>query len=201
MFTARTLAKSTAGALAAAAIATALAVPATAEDVEVQFTVETNNAGLSVSSAAASAAVDDGGSNPLFDALSNASFSDALPSVTVTDERGTLLAGWSLSVSGEDFVNTSDGSQTVAASNARVYNNFADASALTTALGGLLSGMTVTGGEYNAGGNDLSAPYTLLSGATPLGDGSVQVTPTMDVTVPAGTPAGTYTATVTYTAS
>ena len=188
--------------IAGTLLATVLGVAgASAEDVDVSFTVEANAGGLSVASAATSAAVANGASNPVFDAANAATFSDTLPDLTVTDQRGTLLAGWTVSASGSDFVNGSDSNHTVAASNARVYNNVADATALTTALGGALAGMTVTGGEFNVGLNNLGTQYDLLTGTTPLGNGSVVVTPTIDVTVPANTPAGTYTGTVTFTAS
>jgi hypothetical protein len=191
----RRLAALAAGTTAFAALA---AVPSAASNVSVSFTVGANASGLSVSSAAASATVDNSGSNLVFDPAGAGTITDTLPAVTVTDKRGQLAAGWTLSVSGTAFTS---GSNSVAASNARVYNDAADVTALTGVLGGALSGMVVTGGEMAVGTSNLGTPYTLLSGTTTLGNGSVTATPTMRVAVPAGTPIGTYTGTVTYTAS
>ncbi|CAN5316888.1 hypothetical protein BH23ACT9_BH23ACT9_05900 [soil metagenome] len=180
--------------LAAAALVSAMTVPAGAIDTEVQFTVTANTAGLSVATAAGPTTV---GGAPLFSPTAG-TITGTLPTVTVTDARGTLLAGWTLAVVGEAFVS---GTNSVAATNARVYNDVADATALTTALGSALDGMTLTGGEFTVGTKSLAASYTLLAGTTPTGNGSVAFTPTIDVTIPALTPVGTYSATVSYTVS
>jgi hypothetical protein len=177
------------------------ALPSGAADTEVQFTVTANSSALSVAVGDINAVVDNAGANPIVDALNGATLTDTLPTVTVTDKRGQVLAGWTLTVAGEDFVSTTNAGHKVTASNVRIYNNVADATALTTALGGALSGMTVTGGAFTGTTSSLAAPYTLLAGTTTLGNGSVVITPTAAVTIPAGTQAGTYTGTVSYTAS
>jgi hypothetical protein len=176
------------------------ALPSGAADTEVQFTVTASSSALSVTVGSGTATVESG-SNAVVDALTGDTLTDTLPTVTVTDQRGQLLAGWTLTVAGEDFVSTTNAGHKVTASNVRIYNNVADATALTTALGGALSGMTVTGGAFTGTTSSLAAPYTLLAGTTTLGNGSVVITPTAAVTIPAGTQAGTYTGTVSYTAS
>ncbi|MFP5310328.1 MAG: hypothetical protein ACLGIR_12220 [Actinomycetes bacterium] len=190
--------------LAAAAL---LLVPvgATASDTTVSFTVAASGSGLSVSQAGGTASLASGGSNPVFDALAAGTVTGSLPATTVTDQRGTLLGAWTVNVSGTDFVNGADATVTVARSNARVYLDAANLAGLTTTLGGALSGMTLTSAELTAGTNNLGsnagAGYTLIAGTTAVGNGSVTYTPAMQVTVPAATPAGTYTATVTQTVS
>ena len=180
-------------------------VGATASDTTVSFTVAASGSGLSVSQAGGTASLASGGSNPVFDALSAGAVTGSLPATTVTDRRGTLLGAWTVTVSGTNFVNGSDASVTVPRSNARVYLDAANLAGLTTTLGGALSGMTLTSAELTAGTNNLGsnagAGYTLIAGTSALGNGSVTYTPAMQVTVPAATPAGTYTATVTQTVS
>lgn len=190
-----------AGGAAAAALLAATAGTAVAVDTEVSFTVAANGAGLSVAQAGTTATIDDSGSNPVFDVVSSGSVSGDLPELTVTDQRGTLAGAWTVQAVGEAWANTADGAVTVPASNGRVYMDHATLGALTTALGAALDGMLLTGGELNVGTSDLGTAYTLLSGTTTLGNGSVDVTPRIDVTVPAETPVGTYTATVTLTVS
>jgi hypothetical protein len=195
--------------LAAASLAASalLLVPvgATASDTTVTFTVAASGSGLSVSQAASTATLQSGGSNPAFDALNAGAVTGSLPATTVTDQRGTLAGTWTVTVSGTNFVNGASSSVTVGRSNARVYLDAANLSGLTTTLGGALNGMTLTAAELTAGTNNLGANggagYTLISGSTTLGNGSVTYTPAMSVTVPAATPAGTYTATVTQTVS
>lgn len=189
--------------VAALTVAGMLAVPAaaTGADTTVSFTVAASGA-LAVSQAASTATLTDGGGALSFDALSDGTVSGTLPATTVTDDRGTPLGGWTVAVVATgDWENSADDSITVGAENARAYFDVASASALTTALGGALSGMAVTGGEFNVGTSDLATSYTLLSGTTTLGNGSVTFSPAIDITVPAGTPAGTYSAVVRQTVS
>jgi hypothetical protein len=174
---------------------------AVAADDSVSFTVTAAGAGLSLSAAGTTSTIDSGGSDPVFDALSSGTVTGNLNAVTVTDARGTLLGSWTVTVSGTSWINGSDATVTVAASNGRAYLDAADLTALTTALGGSLTGMTLTSAELTAGTSNLGTPYTLVAGTTALGNGEVTYTPAISVTVPANTPAGTYTATVTQTVS
>ncbi len=199
MFSRRTIASATLGALA---LTTFAAVPSGAADTEVQFTVLADSSALSVAVDAASATVE--GTGPLLvDLAGGASLSDTLPNVTLTDGRGQIGAGWTMNVVGENFVSTTDAGDTVAATNARIYNNVLNPTALTAGFAtGVLNNMAVLGGEFSVGTNNLSTSYALLSGtSTGLASGSVTITPTIDITIPAGTQAGTYTGTVSYTAS
>ena len=168
---------------------------------EVTFTVASSST-LAVANSNGAVALDNGTGNPVFDAVNGDTVSGDLPATTVNDERGTLLGAWTVSVQSDgDWENQSDNSVTVAATNARVYLDAADLTALTTALTGTLDGMVLTGAELNVGTNNLGSAYTLIAGTTTLGDGSVTYTPAIDITVPAGTPAGTYEAVVTQTIS
>lgn len=183
--------------LAATATLAVLAVPATAvgADTTVSFEVTAAAGGLSISQAAATA---DLGTEEF--SAGAGSISGTLPETTVTDVRGTLLAGWTVTVSSAAPFENGDG-DTIPLSNVHVYNDVASVGALTTALGGVLSGMTLSGGEFNVGANDLSSPYTLLSGVSTLGNGSVDFTATVDVTIPAATPIGTYETVISQTVS
>lgn len=173
------------------ALLAATASAAAGSDTTVSFEVQAAAGGLSISQAAATATL----SSNTFSAGSASTASGTLPETTVTDVRGTVAAPWTVTVSSAAAF--SDGSgNTVALTNARVYNNVADLTALQTSLSAALTGMTVSGGEYSGGTSNLSSSYTLLAGNTTLGNGSVDFTPAVSVTVPAATPAGTYTTTV-----
>lgn len=184
-------------AVVVAALAVAAPVTASAGDTSVSFTVNAAAGGLSISQASGSAAL----SSATFNASGASTVTGNLPDTTVTDQRGSLAAAWTVSVSGTDFVHASTPSQVVGKANARVYLDAANLAGLTTMLGANLAGMTVTSFESNVGTSNLATSYTLVAGTTTLGDGSVTYTPRMDVNVPAGTPAGTYGATVTQTVS
>ncbi len=190
--------------LAATAVVGLLAIPvagANANSNSVSFTVATSST-LSVANSNGAVTLQDGGSNPMFDVLNANSVSGSLPATTVTDERGTLAGAWTVSVASDGaWENQADTSVTVAASNARVYLNAADLSTLSTALDAVTGGMVLTGAELTAGTNNLGSSYTLLSGTTTLGNGSLTYTPAIDITIPAATPAGTYEAVVNQTIS
>jgi hypothetical protein len=187
--------------IAVAVMVVGAAGSAVAADDEVTFTIQASGSGLSLAASGATTTIDDGGSDPIFSATSAGSVVGAMNAVTVTDQRGALLAGWSVNVSGEAWANTSDPGVTIPASDGRVYLDAADLPGLVTLLGGALTGMTLTSAELSVGANNLGSAYTLIAGTTPLGNGSVTYTPTVAVTIPADTPAGTYSATVTQTVS
>lgn len=170
---------------------------AAAGDTSTSFTVAVNSSGLSITHAATSSTL----SGATFSAAAG-EVSGTLPATTVTDERGALLGQWTVQVSGTDFTHAADSTVGVARANARVFLDAVDLTALTTTLAaGTLEGMTVTGAELTAGTNNLSSTYTLIQGTTDTGTGKVTYVPAMKVTLPANTPAGTYTATVTQTVS
>ncbi len=188
-----------AAAVAALAASVAVAQPADAGDVGVTVTVTAADGASALYVTHATDPVTLGSTT--FDTATSSTVSANLPLATVTDERGQLLAPWTVQVSGTNLGHTSDATHSIAATNARVYMDAADLAGVTSTLLGTVTGMTVTGAEYNTGTNNLSSPYTLIEGTTDLGNGSLEYTPTMDVVVPANTPAGDYTGTVTQTVS
>jgi hypothetical protein len=193
-------------ALAAIAVGGMLAVPAiaTASDTVVSFTVAASGS-LAIGQAGSTATLTnklDPGNALGFSSTLPGVVSGVLPATTVTDTRGTLIAAWTVGVGAlGDWVNTSDSNVTVGAAQGRSYIDLADTTALVTSaalnpLDGLL-----TGGEFTVGVGALDSPYTLLSGTSTQGNMTIVFTPTVDVTIPTGTPAGTYAATVQQTVS
>jgi hypothetical protein len=193
-------------ALAAIAVSGMLAVPAiaTASDTVVSFTVAASGS-LAIGQAGSTATLTnklDPGNALGFSSTLPGVVSGVLPATTVTDTRGTLIAAWTVGVGAlGDWVNTSDSNVTVGAAQGRSYIDLADTTALVTStalnpLDGLL-----TGGEFTVGVSTLDSPYTLLSGTSTQGNMTIVFTPTVDVTIPTGTPAGTYSATVQQTVS
>lgn len=193
--------------LFAGSIAAALAlmlIPgfAAAEDTEVSFTITGD--GLQLTQAANSTTLGGGGGVTL-DFGEDMTVSGTLPQTTVTDARGELDAAWDVQVGAVDPFTNVDG-DSVALSNAHVYLDATDLTDLTTnVLDGALTGMTVADAELTAGTNTLASAYSLINGTTSdlgLGEApNIVYTPTIDVMVPAGTPVGTYTTTVTQTVS
>jgi hypothetical protein len=193
-------------ALAAIAVSGMLAVPAiaTASDTVVSFTVAASGSlaiGQDASTATLTNKLDPGNALGFSSTLPGV-VSGVLPTTTVTDTRGTLVAAWTVGVGAlGDWVNTDDSNVTVGAAQGRSYIDLADTTALVTSaalnpLNGLL-----TGGEFAVGVGALDSPYTLLSGTSTQGNMTIVFTPTVDVTIPTGTPAGTYSATVQQTVS
>lgn len=176
------------------------ALPAVAEDTTVDFTITATN-GLQLSQGSTVATLTDGS----LSFTGDTTVSGTLPETTVTDERGDLGATWTVQVSAASAFTNND-EDTVTLDNAHVYLPATDLTDLTTnVLSGAITGMTVVGAELTAGTNNLSTAYTLIHGTTSdLGLGAapnIVYTPSMDVTVPQGTPVGTYSTTVTQTVS
>lgn len=188
------------GALAAVAMAGATG-PAGAAGLDTSFTVLAQAGGLTVTWAASTASVDDAGDDPVFDPATATALVDDLPTLTVADDRGVVDGAWTVTASATAFVHADDPGHTVAATQARAHLDAASVADLAASLGGSLDGMTLTAAELTAGSSDLGTAYTLLAGTTPTGTGSVAVVPRLALTVPAATPAGTYTATITATVS
>lgn len=191
--------------IASGMVALALsALPAVAEDTTVDFTITATN-GLQLSQGSTVATLTDGGGSGSLSFTGDTTVSGTLPETTVTDERGDLGATWTVQVSAASAFTNSDG-DTVTLDNAHVYLPATDLTDLTTnVLSGAITGMTVVGAELTAGTNNLSTAYTLIHGTTSdlsLGEApNIVYTPSMDVTVPQGTPVGTYSTTVTQTVS
>lgn len=133
-----------------------------------------------------------------------------LPATTVTDERGGILAGWTVTVSSGDWARDNadgEGDHTIDRSNARVALPVLEGT--TDLATGALTGMLVTEFEsqelslVDDGANNLGADagdgYTLIAGQTELGSGAITYTPGIEINVPASTPSGTYRADVVQT--
>jgi len=172
-------------ALAAAALAATIAVsaPAAAVDTEGEFTVTAGT--LSIS--APPSTVDLGSV-----AAGSLSHVAQLGSVTVTDDRGALVAEWKATVSSTDFAldgGTGGASETVAA------GSIAYSSGAATASSG--TGVFTPGVVASL---DASVDPTLRLGASWAGTGVNSVTwnPTLTFTFLASQVAGTYRGTITH---
>lgn len=196
------IARRTTAALALGAMALATfgaAAPSGAQSsTTVTFTVS-GTGGLSVSTSGSATL----GSGASLNLLDGGALTGQLPAVTVSDTRATLgTKSWALQVAaGGDFVNQDDTDYTIDAGNGRVFVNTLNGTA--NLVTGLLGGMTITPLQTDVLGTaTLAQAYNLASGTTaPLLAGQGSITPSMSVTVPAGAAAGTYTGTITYTAS
>lgn len=110
----------------------------------------------------------------------------SLGTLDVIDARGTG-AGWNVVVSSTDFAKSGDPSKTIGAAGFDV----SAPPAVTTVAGN--TAPSSNSGTLSGGG------LKLLSAALNEGMGNYQVTPSLQLSVPAQTYAGTYTATVTET--
>ena len=165
-------------------IAGALAplAPARAEDTDVTFEL-TAAGGLAIS-APATADLGSGATN-------GGSFSGSLGTVTVTDDRGTLLGEWTASVSSTDFTTgTATAAETIDSANVRYW------AGLPTAFTGVA--VLLPGQATELLAEDLSTSRTAFSATGAIGNNSASWAPTVIVDVPAAAVAGVYTGTVTH---
>ncbi len=188
--------------LATTAAVGLLAIPGMAmgEDNDTSFTIDADSTALSIGNGGGAATLDDGGN---LTALNAGTVTGSLPNTTVTDQRGTIGATWVVSVVATgDWLNQTDNTQTVLASQGRAYLDALSIEDLEANLT-TFDGMDITGAELvgDVSDNNLGSAYTLVEGTTLLGDGQVVYTPIVEVEVPADTPAGTYVATVRQTVS
>ena len=164
------------------AVAAASYTPAHAEDTDVTFEL-TGAGGLAISAPATA---------DLGSAATNAgTLSGSLGTVTVTDERGALLATWTASVSSTDFTTGgATSAETIAASDVSYWSGLATATTGTVvAVPGQLDALLA---------QDLGASRTAFSTSSAVGNHSVSWNPTMVVAIPAAAVVGTYTGTITH---
>lgn len=160
-------------------------------DTPVTFTVVT---GLSISQPSGTASL---GAATM--SLTGTSVSGSLGATTVTDTRGLLAGNWTTTIAGpsagfqDSATPTPD---TVPASAASVWVD------LTTAtIAPLASAVPTTLHLAQATGLSLTSAAQTLVTATTAGSNSVTFNPTIAVTIPASTPAGTYSGLITQTVS
>ncbi len=158
------------------ALATATALPASAADTTVTFSITT--AGLTVSAP---------GSASLGSVASgSASIAGEIGPVTVTDLRGTLGGSWTATVTATDFVTGgATGPETIPVIN------------VSYAPGALVSS-TGTGTFTPGAGGIINVPRTAFTGTALTGNNTATWNPTLTITIPSATVAGTYTGTVTH---
>jgi hypothetical protein len=172
-----------AGVTALAAIAmTAPALAATTGDTTVTFAVNAGALNITVPPTANLGSGAPGGT-----------ITGQLGTVTVTDQRGLLLAAWTASVTSTNFTTgAASAAETIPATAVNYWSGPA------TANSGL--GVTVPGQPTAAAAQPLStsAALTAFSKAVGVGDNSTSWNPTLIVNVPAAAVAGTYTGTVTH---
>ncbi|MDT7538014.1 MAG: hypothetical protein QOI82_1599 [Actinomycetota bacterium] len=118
--------------------------------------------------------------------VTGSSATGTLGSTNVTDARGTALHSVSVTMSSTAFSRTGGGTS-IPSSGITGYSGVA------TPTGTAVAVPTATGQSLDAAGS------TILTLNSVLGAGGADYNPTVSVTIPAGTQAGSYTATVTQT--
>jgi hypothetical protein len=114
-----------------------------------------------------------------------------LGAVTVTDERGELLAAWTASVSSSDFTTgTATANETIAKANVSYASGVATA---TTGLGVFTPGQATT-----LLAQALSASRTAFAGTALVGNNSASWNPTVVITIPSSAVVGEYSGTITH---
>ena len=164
------------------AVAAASFAPAHAEDTDVTFEL-TGAGGLSISAPATA---------DLGSAATNAgTLSGSLGTVTVTDQRGALLATWTAAVSSTDFTTGgATAAETIAASDVSYWSGLATTTSGTVvAVPGQLTALLA---------QDLGTERTAFATTAAVGNNSVSWSPTVVVNIPAAAVAGTYTGTITH---
>jgi hypothetical protein len=173
-------------------LATAGAAAAQADGTPVTFTV--SGGGISITQPPATAALGTAASS-----LSGTSVSGSLGSTTVTDLRGSL-AGWNATIAGPAGNGFSDGASSPD------YVPDSAATVWVTATGVTIAPLATSATRTDlhllqATGVVLSSTAQPLVTVTTLGSNTVTYSPSIAITLPATTIAGTYTGTVTQTVS
>jgi hypothetical protein len=124
-------------------------------------------------------------------ATGTASLSSQLGTVTVTDNRGSLLGTWTASVSSTDFTTgAASANETIVKGQIDYWSGAATATSGTA--------VTLPGQLLVANKQALSASRTAFSASAVVGNNSTSWNPTVVVNVPAQAVAGTYSGTVTH---
>ncbi|MEU0570723.1 hypothetical protein ABZ297_35755 [Nonomuraea sp. NPDC005983] len=132
-----------------------------------------------------------GGSADIGNGTPGSQISGQLGSITVTDHRTALTAGWTATVWGTDFT-TGGGSGAETVPNSAVSYWSGPATAKTG------TGTFVPGQPTAADAETLNGYYTAFSKISGFGDNSATWNPTIVIDVPGQAVAGTYTGTVSH---
>lgn len=124
-------------------------------------------------------------------ALTGSTMTGQLGSTTVTDERGALLGGLTVKMSSTAFGHSS-GDYSIPATAVSGYSGVVTPTGVAVPV----PTTAVTPADLSVDGGGTIVTVTGITGAATL-----TYNPTVSVAVPGGAPAGTYTATVTQTAS
>jgi hypothetical protein len=182
-------------ALSATALVGALIAAPAAQATTATFTL--SGAGLSVSQPTASATLTGSAL-----ALAGTSMTGQLGSTTVLDERGALLGGFTVKMSSTAFTRTSTA---VAGTTPPAEDTYAIPATAVTGYSGVVTpeGVIVPVGTTAVTPAELSTTGggTIVTVTGVTGTASITYNPTVSVAVPGAAPAGTYTGTVTQTAS
>lgn len=114
------------------------------------------------------------------------SFSGSLGPVTVTDNRGALVAKWTVSVSSTDFTTGAGTAAEVVPASAVAYVAGAPTLTGTSAI------------FVPAGSLSLSATPAQIGAGTAVGSNTAEWNPVLTFTIPQSAVAGTYTGTITH---
>ncbi len=156
------------------AVAAGAFVPAHADDTTVTFTI--NSGAIAISAPSTTQDLGTAGIAP--GSTTSAAFDDT---VSVTDNRGDLVAAWTVQVSATDFTGATDG-ETISNAQANYSSGAVTSSAGLVVTPSIAATMAVNSTLVGAGTGSNSASWT----------------PTVGVTVPVGAVADTYTGTVTH---
>jgi hypothetical protein len=167
--------------LATASVAALVPTAANAADTNVTFTLSGGSLTLSAPGSASLTAAGNLG-------VTGTSVSGSLGSSTVTDSRGSLAHTVTVNMSSTDF--------TDAASDVIAKSNAAGSSGATVPTGVAVAVPTLTGQTIGASGG-----ATILQLTGVVGAASTTYNPTVTVTIPANAIAGSYSGTITQTAS
>ncbi|MEU8247204.1 hypothetical protein [Nonomuraea sp. NPDC048916] len=165
-----------AAAVAGLGLVAATALPAVADDTTTTFTITGGDLTINAPDSSNLGSVVSGVS----------SVSGQMGAVTVTDERGVLNGSWSASVSSTDF--TTGG--------ATAPETIPDIN--VTYSPGLATSTTGTGTFTPGPGGIINVPRVAFTGTELVGDNTATWNPTLNITIPDGKVAGTYTGTVTH---
>ncbi|GAA3508804.1 hypothetical protein FHR32_000283 [Streptosporangium album] len=154
----------------------ATALPALAVDTVVTFSITTAGITISAPGSASLGSVASGA----------ASVSGQIGPVTVTDDRGTLNGSWNATVISTDFTTGgATGPETIPNIN-------------VTYAPGPATATTGTGTFTPGPGGIINVPRVAFTGTELVGDNTATWNPTLTVTIPSATVAGTYSGTVTH---